>query len=97
MKSMKETYHPAPIDTTQIELTPEIKEIVERLAENVHDTWAKERIADGWTYGPRRDDTLKKNPCLVPYDELEEPEKRYDRTVVEEMIKALVAFGYRIS
>lgn len=94
---MKETYQPTPIDTDQIELTTEIKAIVERLAENAHDNWAKERIADGWTYGPRRDDILKQNPCLVPYDELEESEKKYDRKMVEEIIKALVAFGYRIS
>ncbi|MCH5248967.1 MAG: Ryanodine receptor Ryr [Lachnospiraceae bacterium] len=94
---MKETYHPTPIDTNQIELTAEIKEIVERLAENVHDNWAKERIEDGWTYGQMRDDTLKQNPCLVPYDELEESEKKYDRKIVEEVIKTLVAFGYQIS
>lgn len=94
---MKETYHPTPIDTEQIELTTEIKAIVERLAENVHDNWAKERIADGWTYGPHRNDTLKQNPCLVPYDELEESEKKYDRKMVEEIIKTLLAFGYRIS
>lgn len=93
---MKTTYHPTPIDTTQVELTPEMKEIVERLAENVHDTWAVERIADGWTYGPQRDDIQKHNPCLVPYGELDESEKKYDRKVVEEVIKTLLAFGYQI-
>lgn len=93
---MKETYRPTPVDTRQIELTAELKAIVERLAENVHENWARERIADGWSYGPRRDDILKQTPCMVPYSELEEAEKKYDRKIVEEIIKALVAFGYRI-
>lgn len=93
---MKTTYHPTPIDTTQVELTPEMKDIVERLAENAHDIWAMERIADGWTYGPQRDDTQKHNPCLVPYDELDESEKKYDRKIVEEVIKTLLAFGHQI-
>lgn len=94
---MKTTYHPTPIDTTQVELTREMKDIVERLAENAHDNWAMERIADGWTYGPQRDDIQKHNPCLVPYGELDESEKKYDRKIVEEVIKALLAFGYEIS
>ena len=94
---MKTTYQPTPIDTTQMELTPEMKNIIERLAENVHDNWAMERIADGWTYGPQRDDIRKHNPCLVPYSELDESEKKYDRKIVEEIIKTLLAFGYQIS
>lgn len=94
---MKTAYHPTPIDTAQVELTPEMKDIVEQLAENVHDNWAMERIADGWTYGPQRDDIQKHNPCLVPYSELDESEKKYDRKIVEEVIKALLAFGYQIS
>lgn len=93
---MKETYHPTPVDTTQVELTSQVKDIIEQLAENVHDNWAAERIADGWTYGPQRNDELKQNPCLVPYDELEEEEKKYDRKVAEEVIKTLLAFGYKI-
>ena len=36
------------------------------LAENVHDTWAKGRMDDGWTYGPVLDDAKKQHPCLVP-------------------------------
>ena len=93
---MKTMYQPTPIDTTHVELTREMKDIIERLAENTHDNWAMERIADGWTYGPQRDDIQKHNPCLVPYGELDETEKKYDRKIVEEVIKALLAFGHQI-
>ncbi len=44
----------------------------------------------------RRNDEAKKHPCLVPYAELPESEKEYDRRMAEETIKAIVTLGYRI-
>ena len=73
------SYHPDPIATSQITLPADLVELTERLAENAHDLWAAQRLADGWTLGPRRDDALKQHPCLVPYAQLPESEKRYDR------------------
>jgi len=90
------TYEPAPIDTSHIQLSDELLALTERLAENAHDVWAKQRIAEGWTYGPRRDDAAKQNPDLVPYGELPESEKDYDRNAAMETLKAIVALGYRI-
>ena len=72
-------YNPNPIDTSSIELSDDLKLLVEELARNVHDIWATGRINDGWTYGPKRDDTLKQHPCLIDYDELPESEKEKDR------------------
>jgi ryanodine receptor 2 len=90
------TYKPQPIDTTAVQLRPEILELTERLAENAHDIWAAQRLADGWTYGPQRDDARKKHPCLVPYADLPDSEKQYDRNAALETLKAIIALDYRI-
>ena len=89
------TYEPKPIDTSSITLSPDLLELTERLAENSHDHWAAQRLAQGWTPGPR-DDVKMQNPCLVPYAELSEKEKAYDRTTAMETLKAIVTLGYRI-
>jgi ryanodine receptor 2 len=44
-------YKPAPLDLGAITLTPKMEELVDQLAENTHNLWAKERIQQGWTYG----------------------------------------------
>ncbi|HEV8070382.1 MAG TPA: RyR domain-containing protein [Planctomycetaceae bacterium] len=90
-------YEPKPIDTSEVELSPEIEKLTERLAENSHDQWARQRIKDGWKYGPRRDDAKKEHPCLIPYAELPESEKEYDRNSAMETLKAIMAMGYRIT
>ncbi len=89
-------YQPQPIDTSSVALPDSMHALRERLAANAHDIWATHRLADGWTWGPARNDVLKQNPCLVPYDELPESEKEYDRAMVDETLKAIVALGYRV-
>lgn len=89
-------YEPKPIDTSEVQLNGEIVELTERLAENAHEVWAKQRMADGWRYGRRRDETKKEHPSLVPYEELSEAEKEYDRKTAIETLKAMLALGYRI-
>ena len=93
---IKETYTPNPIDTTDVELSKELLELVELLAENTHDNWAAGRIAEGWTYGPVRNDELKQHPCLVPYNELPDSEKEYDRVTSMETLKAIRKLGWKI-
>lgn len=90
------SYEPQPIDTSGVWLTPEVLALRELLAENAHDHWALQRMADGWTYGPQRDDERKRHPCLVPYEALPESEKEYDRNAAIETLKAILALGYRI-
>jgi hypothetical protein len=90
-------YHPQPLDTSRVQLPPSLEELLEKLAENTHDVWAKERIAQGWSYGPSRDDANKKHPCLVPYTDLPESEKEYDRKTAEETLKVILKFGYTLS
>ena len=70
--------------------------LCEQLAENVHDVWAIGRIEQGWTYGPVRDDAKKETPCLVPYNELPESEKEYDRNTAMETLKLIIKMGYSI-
>ena len=75
----------------------ESNEVIEEISEQVHKTWMEGRIKDGWTYGPKRDDILKKTPCIVPYEELPESEKEYDRETARTVVKALASLGYSIS
>ena len=89
-------YVPKPILTKDIQLPESIRELSEMLAENAHDHWALQRLSEHWTYGPKRDDANKKHPCLVPYCELPESEKEYDRRTALETLKAIIALGYRI-
>lgn len=91
------TYSPLPLDTSDVQLPDALVTLLERLAENTHDVWAAQRIKDGWTYGPKRDDANKKHPCLVPYADLPESEKEYDRTTAGETLKAVMALGYIVS
>ena len=90
------TYEPKPIDTTDVVMTRELAELTEMLAKNAHDIWAKQRIGDGWQYGPQRDDAKKQHPCLVPYHDLTESEKDYDRKMALETLKLIQTLGYRI-
>ena len=69
------TYNPKPLDTSKIELSSDLMGLTEQIAENVHEVWSAGRIAEGWTYGEKRDDKLKQTPCLVPYSMLTESEK----------------------
>ena len=89
-------YDPKPIDTSAIKLSDDLLELTEKLAENAHDNWAKRRMSEGWTWGRQRDDKSKKHPDLIPYEDLTESEKEYDRKTAMETIKAIIALGYRI-
>ena len=89
-------YTPRPIDTANVKLPKVLLELTERLAENAHDNWALRRLGEGWTFGPTRDDAAKKHPDLIPYADLPEGEKEYDRKTAMETLKAIIALGYHI-
>lgn len=92
-KNMK-TYNPKPIDITDVVLTEDLDELREAIAENAHEVWAANRMAEGWSYGPQRDDNKKENPCMVPYSQLPESEKDFDRNMAMNTIKLLKKLGY---
>ena len=89
-------YKPKPVDTSKVVLPKDLNALVEIIAKNVHEVWSLERIKEGWTYGPIRDDIKKTTPCLVPYEELPESEKEYDRKTAFETLKLVVKLGYKI-
>lgn len=94
---MENEYIPSPADTQSVELPKELLPLIEEMAKNVHEVWAQNRINEGWTYGPERDDALKKHPCLVPYEDLPESEKEYDRATSQETLKLILKLGFVIS
>lgn len=89
-------YNPQPVDTSHVELSDDLLELAELMAENVHNVWAATRLAQGWTYGPERNDAEKKHPRLVPYDQLPEEEKVYDRNTSLETLRFIIAEGFEI-
>ena len=90
-------YKPKPIDTKDIVLPTELNNLIEEMSKNVHEVWAETRISQGWTYGEERNDAEKKHPCLVPYEELSEEEKEYDRNTSIETIKLILKLGFNIT
>ena len=86
----KNNYTPQPIDTNDIVLPKELNELAEMIAKNVHEVWSAGRMKDGWTFGEERNDTEKKHPCLVAYEEMSEEEKAYNRNTSIETIKLIL-------
>jgi hypothetical protein len=90
------TYEPRPLATAGVEWNADLEALVERLAENAHDLWAAQRLSEGWSYGPSRDDARREHPCLVPYADLPDGEKEYDRIAARGTLKAILSLGYSI-
>lgn len=90
-------YIPSPMGVSHIQLSPHLSDLTELLACHAHDVWAAQRMSEGWTWGPERCDHRRTHPCLVPYEELPESEKEYDRQTVTGTLKAIIALGYAIS
>ena len=95
MKQVK--YTPQPIDTTDVKLPEELKQLVEQMSKNVHEVWAETRIKQGWKYGEQRNDELKTHPCLVPYEDLPEVEKEYDCNTSIGTLMLIMKLGFKIS
>lgn len=93
----KKKYVPHPADTSTVKLDQDLLDLTEVIAENVHEVWSASRIKEGWTYGEQKDSVKKTTPCLVPYDELPEIEKQYDRDTAFETIKLIIKLGYKIT
>lgn len=89
-------YIPTPIDTADVVLPADVQSLIEKLAENTHEVWAKNRKEQGWTYGAQRDDAKKETPCMLPYDMLDDSEKEYDRATAYETLALICKLGYKI-
>src|ERR1019366_7847857 len=84
------SYQPQPISTQDVDLPSALLSLTEGLAENTHDLWASPRLAQGWRFGLHRDDAQKLHPCLVPYADLPDSEKEYDRIATLGTLKAIL-------
>ena len=93
----KKEYIPQPIDTSDVKLPEDLEQLVEQMSKNVHEVWAETRIRQGWTYGEQRNDELKTHPCLIPYEELPEEEKEYDRNTSIGTLKLIIKLGFKIN
>ena len=93
---MRKNYVPQPMDTSDIQLPEELNVLIEKMAKNVHEVWAQSRMEQGWTYGEQRNDALKHHPCLVPYEDLPEVEKQYDRHTSLQTLKLISKLGFKI-
>ena len=89
-------YAPKPIDISDVVLGDDIEELREAIAENAHEIWAQNRMAEGWTYGPERNDALKQTPDMVPYSQLPDSEREYDRKMAMQTISLMRKLGYDI-
>ncbi|XP_055857541.1 ryanodine receptor isoform X8 [Episyrphus balteatus] len=87
-------YKPAPLDLSAVTLTPKLEELVDQLAENTHNLWAKERIQQGWTYGLNEDSENHRSPHLVPYSKVDEAIKKANRDTASETVRTLLVYGY---
>ena len=92
----KNSYTPSPLDTTNVELPQELLNLAEEIAKNVHEVWSQNRMNEGWVYGPVRNDEKRETPCLVPYEELPEEEKAYDRNTAFSTLRLIVSLGFDI-
>lgn len=94
--NMNTNYIPQPTKTWDLKLPEDLLPLIEDIAKHVHEVWAQNRVNEGWSYGPVRDDSKKQHPCLVPYEELPEREKEYDRATSQETIKMILKLGFVI-
>lgn len=90
-------YKPKPVDTSDVILDDDLLNLKELIAKNVHDVWSLGRMKEGWTYGEVKDVIKKTTPQLVPYEELPESEKDFDRNTAYETLKLIIKLGYKIT
>uniref|UniRef100_A0A8C7WKG9 Ryanodine receptor 1 n=1 Tax=Oncorhynchus mykiss TaxID=8022 RepID=A0A8C7WKG9_ONCMY len=93
---MSNGFKPAPLDLNHVKLTPNQNQLVEKLAENGHNVWARDRVRQGWTYSIVQDIMNKRNPRLVPYNLLDERTKKTNRDSVNNAVRTLIGYGYNI-
>ncbi|KAG5262307.1 hypothetical protein AALO_G00273740 [Alosa alosa] len=89
-------YKPAPMDLSHIRLASAQEAMVDKLAENAHNVWARDRIRQGWTYGIQQDVKSKRNPRLVPYVLLDERTKKSNKDSLREAVRTLLGYGYSL-
>lgn len=96
---MSKHYRPEPMDVSDVRLPESLMPLIDRIARNTHEIWAYNRQQESppWVYGQKRDDILKRTPCMVPYEELPDSEKLYDIELSVNVLKLIIKLGYNIT
>jgi len=68
---------------------------IDVMSEMEHSRWVAERRLNGWRLAPEKNDTERLSPHLVPWADLDEPTKNYDRDAVKNIPELLRATGAR--
>jgi hypothetical protein len=58
-----------------------VKNIIEKpraTPRDSHESWLKQKVADGWVYGEVKDAEKKTHPCMVQYDKLPAKQRMKD-------------------
>jgi hypothetical protein len=69
---------------------------LELLAEREHERWMEQRLAKGWVYDPKRNDTAKRHTDLLPWAELDDPTQDKDRQAIAALPEILADAGFMI-
>ena len=86
----------APADTSRPAVEFFDDETILKLARVEHDRWMQEKLANGWTYAPVRDNAKKHHHMLIPYEKLPSEEQQKDINVVNNIIPLLRSVGLRV-
>ncbi|MFJ3670785.1 RyR domain-containing protein [Streptomyces sp. NPDC090106] len=92
----RRTWTPPPSTTVDVKLPDSLHALVELLAEEAHDNWARQRLSEGWRHGRRLSRLRKRHPLLVPYRELTHAQQEADRVVALGTVRAILRQGYTL-
>eukprot|EP01135_Chromosphaera_perkinsii_P010510 Nk52_evm20s2152 gene=Nk52_evmTU20s2152 len=87
---------PIPLSSEGLELPNDMEEMVDKLAENSHNTELEAKKRDGWCFSFKDDDQRKYMTALVPYHELDEGRKDIYRGPLRETIQVIISVGFKI-
>lgn len=57
-----------------------------------HNSWLREKLENGWRYGPVKDPEKKEHPCCVPFEELPREQQAKDY-LFEALVNSMAEAG----
>lgn len=93
-------YEPHPINLEDIEIGEDLLDLIEPIAENLHDVWAEDKLMQGIRYAPLDNNGHEKpghNHYLVPFSQMTEEEKQPDIKSARQTLKLLKRLGFSIA
>ncbi|WP_353945617.1 RyR domain-containing protein [Streptomyces sp. HUAS MG91] len=81
---------------SDVKVPDSLHALIEILAEEAHDNWARQRLSEGWRYGPRLSRRRRTHPLLIPYSALTHEQQEADRVVAMGSVKVILRHGYTL-